>query len=71
MLANLSLTEFTGSSKETWCPAKSALSDSDSNILETVEKADFVDFFEKMIAQHWLGLKDYEINRPTLYDIRS
>jgi hypothetical protein len=34
----------------------SALSDSDSDILETVEKADFVEF-GMTIAQSWLGLK--------------
>ena len=34
----------------------SAISDSDSDILETVEKADIIEFWTK-IAQHWHGLK--------------
>jgi len=33
----------------------SALNNSDSNILATVEKADFVEFWTT-IAKHWLGL---------------
>jgi hypothetical protein len=34
-----------------------AISDSDSDILVSVEKADIVEFLDDKIAQHWLGLK--------------